>query len=180
MFLEQFGQMAELLLRLPRKACYDGSTQYEVRSRAPDIVGYLADMLSGAMAVHGFQHIRIYMLNGYIYIVDYLRIGYHSIHQLFVYGVGIGIKHTYPVQLIYLCYTPHKLRKHGLAVQIGSVSRSVLRYQRELLYAAVSQTLCLLHQFFHWNADFTAAYQRYSAVGTAIIAAVSYTKISAI
>ena len=120
------------------------------------------------------------MLNGYIYIVDYLRIGYHSIHQLFVYGVGIGIKHTYPVQLIYLCYTPHKLCKHGLTVQIGSVSRSVLRYQRELLYAAVSQILCLLHQFFHWNADFTAAYQRYSAVGTAIIAAVSYTKISAI
>ena len=120
------------------------------------------------------------MLNGYIYIVDYLRIGYHSIHQLFVYGVGIGIKHTYPVQLIYLCYTPHKLRKHGLAVQIGSVSRSVLRYQRELLYAAVSKTLCLLDQLFHRDAGLTAAYQRYSTVGTEIIAAVSYTKISAI
>ena len=84
------------------------------------------------------------------------------------------------MQLIYLCYTPHKLRKHGLTVQIGSVSGGILRYQRELLYAAVSKALCLLHQFFHWNADFTAAYQRYSAVGTAIIAAVSYTKISAI
>ena len=84
------------------------------------------------------------------------------------------------MQLFNAAKAGQKLAYHGPSVKVHAVCAGVLRYHRKLRHAAFGQAPRLVQKLLKRTAYAAPAYERYRAVGAAVVAAVRNAQVSAV
>ena len=175
--LRKFAQRIELLLGLTREACYKRCSKRNSGNLTAKLRNKLTQGLFVALSVHALQYLSVAVLHRDIEIFHYLILTLHAVDKLVCDALGIAVQQAYPLQPVYLAKLVQQLRQRKLSVKVKTVACRILCNDDQLLNSVSGEQLSLIDDILHRAASEMTAYIGNSAVGTAVVAAVSYAQI---